>query len=75
VTNVDKLYAVIGGFHLATSKAGYIEQTIDKLQALAADLVAPTHCTGAAFIGAMQRRTRNRGFIFLGSLTSDVPGL
>jgi 7,8-dihydropterin-6-yl-methyl-4-(beta-D-ribofuranosyl)aminobenzene 5'-phosphate synthase len=58
-TNVDKLHAVIGGFHLATSKPDYIEHTIDELEALSPDVVVPMHCTGAAFIAAMQRRMSN----------------
>lgn len=60
VTKVEKLHAVIGGFHLATSKPDYIEHTIDELQALAPDVVVPMHCTGAAFIAAMQRRMPER---------------
>jgi len=60
VTNVDKVHAVVGGFHLTTSKPDYIEHTIDELQALSPDVVVPMHCTGAAFIAAMQRRMPER---------------
>jgi 7,8-dihydropterin-6-yl-methyl-4-(beta-D-ribofuranosyl)aminobenzene 5'-phosphate synthase len=60
VANVDKLHAVIGGFHLTTSKPDYIEHTINELQALSPDVVVPMHCTGAGFIAAMQRRMPDR---------------
>lgn len=60
VAHVDKLHAVIGGFHLTTSKPDYIEHTIDELEALAPDVVVPMHCTGAGFIAAMQRRMPDR---------------
>jgi 7,8-dihydropterin-6-yl-methyl-4-(beta-D-ribofuranosyl)aminobenzene 5'-phosphate synthase len=60
VANVDRLHAVIGGFHLTTSKPDYIEHTIDELEALSPDVVVPMHCTGAAFIAAMQRRMPDR---------------
>lgn len=56
VTNVDRLHAVIGGFHLGTAPLDYIEHTIDALQALAPDVVVPMHCSGANFIEAMRRR-------------------
>jgi 7,8-dihydropterin-6-yl-methyl-4-(beta-D-ribofuranosyl)aminobenzene 5'-phosphate synthase len=60
VAKVDKLHAVIGGFHLTTSKPDYIEHTIDELEALNPDVVVPMHCTGAGFIAAMHRRMSDR---------------
>jgi 7,8-dihydropterin-6-yl-methyl-4-(beta-D-ribofuranosyl)aminobenzene 5'-phosphate synthase len=60
VANVDKLHAVIGGFHLTASKPDYIEHTIDELEALKPDVVVPMHCTGAGFIAAMRRRMPDR---------------
>jgi 7,8-dihydropterin-6-yl-methyl-4-(beta-D-ribofuranosyl)aminobenzene 5'-phosphate synthase len=60
VANVDKLHAVIGGFHLTASKPDYIEHTIDELEALRPDVVVPMHCTGAGFIAAMRRRMPDR---------------
>jgi 7,8-dihydropterin-6-yl-methyl-4-(beta-D-ribofuranosyl)aminobenzene 5'-phosphate synthase len=56
VANVDKLHAVIGGFHLTTSPNDYVEHTIDELEALKPDVVVPMHCTGVKFIEAMRRR-------------------
>ena len=60
VANVDKLHAVIGGFHLGMAPVDYITHTIDELEALAPDVVVPMHCTGAAFIDAMRRRMPDR---------------
>jgi 7,8-dihydropterin-6-yl-methyl-4-(beta-D-ribofuranosyl)aminobenzene 5'-phosphate synthase len=56
VSGVDKLHAVIGGFHLATSKLDYIDHTVDELEALGPDVVIPMHCSGINFIEAMRRR-------------------
>lgn len=56
VTNVDRLHAVVGGFHLGTSKHDYIEHTVDELEKLAPDVVIPMHCSGARFIESMRRR-------------------
>ena len=60
VSGIDKLHAVVGGFHLTTSKPDYIEHTIDELGALNPDVVIPMHCTGVKFIEAMRRRMPSR---------------
>ena len=60
VANVDKLHAVIGGFHLGMAPPDYIRHTVDELEALAPDVVVPMHCTGAGFIDAMRRRMPDR---------------
>ncbi|HUB96067.1 MAG TPA: MBL fold metallo-hydrolase [Stellaceae bacterium] len=60
VANVDKLHAVIGGFHLGMAPLDYIAHTVDALEALKPDVVVPMHCTGANFIEAMRRRMPDR---------------
>ena len=60
VANVDKLHAVIGGFHLGMAPPDYITHTLDELQALAPDVIVPMHCTGAPFIEAVRRRMPER---------------
>jgi len=60
VANVDKLHAVIGGFHLGLAPLDYIDHTVDELEALDPDVVLPMHCTGANFIEAMRRRMPDR---------------
>jgi len=47
LTGVEKVHAVLGGFHL--SGAFYekiLGQTIDQLKALSPAVVVPMHCTG-----------------------------
>lgn len=56
VSGVDKLHAVIGGFHLGTAPDEYITHTIDELEALNPDVVVPMHCTGSRFIQAFRER-------------------
>ena len=56
VSNVDKLHAVVGGFHLSPAPQDYVDHTIDELAALAPDVVVPMHCTGTNFIAAMRQR-------------------
>ncbi|MCU4655157.1 MBL fold metallo-hydrolase [Roseibacterium sp. SDUM158016] len=56
VSNVQKLHAVVGGFHLGTAPDDYIEHTIDALEDLQPDVVIPMHCSGERFITGMRRR-------------------
>jgi 7,8-dihydropterin-6-yl-methyl-4-(beta-D-ribofuranosyl)aminobenzene 5'-phosphate synthase len=47
LTGVDRIHAVIGGFHLAGPVfESIIEPTVEALCELDPDVVAPTHCTG-----------------------------
>ena len=55
-SGVDKLHAVVGGFHLAASKQDYINHTVDALAELDPDVVIPMHCTGRDFIEIMRSR-------------------
>jgi len=56
ISGVDKLHAVVGGFHLGASKQDYINHSIDALSDLDPDVVLPMHCTGQAFIETMRQR-------------------
>jgi 7,8-dihydropterin-6-yl-methyl-4-(beta-D-ribofuranosyl)aminobenzene 5'-phosphate synthase len=47
LTGVDSVYAVIGGFHLATSSPEtVIWPTIEALAEFAPEVIVPAHCTG-----------------------------
>ena len=47
LTGVDKIYAVMGGFHLTgPAMAPVIEPTIKALKEINPDYIVPTHCTG-----------------------------
>jgi 7,8-dihydropterin-6-yl-methyl-4-(beta-D-ribofuranosyl)aminobenzene 5'-phosphate synthase len=48
-SGVDKVYAVIGGFHLAPYKEDYVRDTITALKSIDIDYVIPLHCTGEPF--------------------------
>jgi 7,8-dihydropterin-6-yl-methyl-4-(beta-D-ribofuranosyl)aminobenzene 5'-phosphate synthase len=49
VSGVDKVHAVIGGFHLAPYKEDYVRDTITALKSIDIDYVIPLHCTGEPF--------------------------
>jgi 7,8-dihydropterin-6-yl-methyl-4-(beta-D-ribofuranosyl)aminobenzene 5'-phosphate synthase len=56
ITGVDKVYAVIGGFHLSGPFfEPIIEQTTRELKALDPLYIVPTHCTGRKAIMHIER--------------------
>jgi len=49
VTEIDKVYAVLGGFHLPADGGIFeeaIESTLNELQKIDPDYIVPCHCTG-----------------------------
>ncbi len=47
LTGIEQVYAVIGGFHLATSSLeSVVWPTVEALAEFAPDVIVPTHCTG-----------------------------
>ncbi|MDR7037275.1 7,8-dihydropterin-6-yl-methyl-4-(beta-D-ribofuranosyl)aminobenzene 5'-phosphate synthase [Methylobacterium sp. BE186] len=49
VSGIEKVHAVIGGFHLAPYPPDYVRQTIATLKEIGPDFVVPLHCTGETF--------------------------
>jgi 7,8-dihydropterin-6-yl-methyl-4-(beta-D-ribofuranosyl)aminobenzene 5'-phosphate synthase len=49
VLGINKVHAVIGGFHLAPYKEDYVRDTIAALKGMDVDYVIPLHCTGEPF--------------------------
>jgi len=50
ISGVERVWAILGGFHMARSSAEEVERTVEALQALQPALIAPSHCTGFAAI-------------------------
>ena len=48
-SGINKVHAVIGGFHLAPYKDDYVRETIASLKEINLDYVIPLHCTGEPF--------------------------
>ncbi len=46
ITDVEKVYAIIGGFHLTGMPREQIDNTVRAIKAFDPDLVVPIHCTG-----------------------------
>jgi 7,8-dihydropterin-6-yl-methyl-4-(beta-D-ribofuranosyl)aminobenzene 5'-phosphate synthase len=46
ISGVDRVHAILGGFHLSPAKDEEIERTIDEIVELQPAVVVPSHCTG-----------------------------
>lgn len=46
LTGMDKVHAVMGGFHLINTKPEVIDSTVGEIKKMSPDHVIPTHCTG-----------------------------
>jgi 7,8-dihydropterin-6-yl-methyl-4-(beta-D-ribofuranosyl)aminobenzene 5'-phosphate synthase len=50
VSGVEKIYALVGGFHLAPAPDDYLRQVMAELKKFDLDHVMPMHCSGQNFI-------------------------
>jgi 7,8-dihydropterin-6-yl-methyl-4-(beta-D-ribofuranosyl)aminobenzene 5'-phosphate synthase len=55
VTGVQKIYALVGGFHLAPAPDDYLNRVMAELKTLDIEHVFPMHCSGANFLEAAKR--------------------
>ena len=46
IAGIDKVHAVIGGFHLINAKPEIIHNTVADIKAMKPDHIVPIHCTG-----------------------------
>ena len=49
VSGVDKVHAIVGGFHLGPAPKDYLTQVVAEIGALKPDVVIPMHCSGLNF--------------------------
>ena len=55
VSGVEKVHAVLGGFHLAPHPPEYVGETVKTLKEIDPDYVIPMHCTGETFLAMAQQ--------------------
>jgi 7,8-dihydropterin-6-yl-methyl-4-(beta-D-ribofuranosyl)aminobenzene 5'-phosphate synthase len=60
MTGIEKVYAVMGGFHLTGAKPELIQKTIADIKAVNPEYIVPTHCTGFEAISAFAREMPNQ---------------
>ena len=60
VSGVQKVHAIVGGFHLGPAPADYLNQVVAEIKKLEPDVVIPMHCSGNNFIAAMRQQMPDR---------------
>jgi 7,8-dihydropterin-6-yl-methyl-4-(beta-D-ribofuranosyl)aminobenzene 5'-phosphate synthase len=60
MTGIQKVHAVMGGFHLIGAKPEIIQKTITDIKTTALEYIVPTHCTGFEAIVAFSREMPNQ---------------
>ena len=60
VSGVNKVHAVLGGFHLFPAPDDYVKQVVAELKSLDPDVVVPLHCSGPGFTVAMREILSDR---------------
>lgn len=56
VSGVQKVHALVGGFHLGPAPADYLNQVMAEIKALDPDVIVPMHCSGDNFIRAVREQ-------------------
>lgn len=60
VSGVNKLFALVGGFHLGPAKPDYAAQSVAALKELGPQVVVPMHCSGVNFIQEVRKQMPER---------------
>src|SRR2546425_4336506 len=55
VTGIDKVHAIVGGFHLSPAPDEIVAKTVEAFKAINPDYIIPMHCTGVNTIIAVHR--------------------
>ena len=50
VSGIQKVHAIVGGFHLGPAPADYLKQVVTEIKALDPDVLIPMHCSGLNFV-------------------------
>jgi 7,8-dihydropterin-6-yl-methyl-4-(beta-D-ribofuranosyl)aminobenzene 5'-phosphate synthase len=56
VSGVEKIHAIMGGFHLGPAPADYLTQVVGEIGKLNPDVLIPMHCSGLNFTQEAQRQ-------------------
>jgi 7,8-dihydropterin-6-yl-methyl-4-(beta-D-ribofuranosyl)aminobenzene 5'-phosphate synthase len=60
VSGVNKVHAILGGFHLFPAPNEYLISTVEALKQFNPDVVIPLHCSGPAFVTTMRSILNDR---------------
>jgi 7,8-dihydropterin-6-yl-methyl-4-(beta-D-ribofuranosyl)aminobenzene 5'-phosphate synthase len=61
-SGINKVHALIGGFHLAPYKEDYVRDTVAAMKEMDIDYIIPLHCTGEPFYDMIKAEMPNKLF-------------
>jgi len=70
VSGVNKIHALVGGFHLGPAPADYLGKVIAEVKTLNPDVIIPMHCSGDNFIRAVRAQMPEK--LVLGTTGSRI---
>jgi len=56
VSGVQKVHAIVGGFHLGPAAADYLATVVSEIKKLDPDVLIPMHCSGLNFVAEAQKQ-------------------
>jgi 7,8-dihydropterin-6-yl-methyl-4-(beta-D-ribofuranosyl)aminobenzene 5'-phosphate synthase len=56
VSGIEKVHAIMGGFHLGPAPADYLTQVVAEIRKLEPDVLIPMHCSGLNFAQEAQKQ-------------------
>jgi 7,8-dihydropterin-6-yl-methyl-4-(beta-D-ribofuranosyl)aminobenzene 5'-phosphate synthase len=60
VSGVEKVHAIVGGFHLGPAPREYLDQVLAEIRKLDPDVIIPMHCSGTNFVQAVREQIPNK---------------
>ena len=63
VAGIEKVHALIGGFHLIGSRPEIIQRTVADIKAIGPDIIVPMHCTGFETMALFAREMPGQFFL------------
>jgi len=59
VSGIQKVHAIVGGFHLGPAPPDYLKQVVAEIKKLEPDVLIPMHCSGLNFTLEAQAQMPN----------------
>ena len=70
VSGIQKVHAIVGGFHLGPAPADYLKQVVAEMKKLEPEVVVPMHCSGLNF--TMEAQAQMPGSVIATSTGSKL---
>ena len=59
VSGIQKVHAIVGGFHLGPAPKDYLTQVVAEIKKLEPDVLIPMHCSGLNFVAEARTQMPN----------------